>query len=139
MHIHEYSHIHSYSFTVFGGLGGVFMNPASPTEFMNNSLHIHIHQKFREGITLQKTVACESARTLGCQYGRGSIARHTTAHHLVVPVGHGAAPPLLAVVVTRLRAGRAYTPRSSCLGRRREAGHRACDMWSSTSIFRVPD
>ena len=52
MHIHEYSHIHSYSFTVFGGLRGVFMNSASPTEFMNNSLHIHIHQKIREGITL---------------------------------------------------------------------------------------
>ena len=41
VHIHEYSHIHSYSFTVFGGLGGVFMNPASPTEFVNISLHIH--------------------------------------------------------------------------------------------------
>ena len=32
------------------------MNPASPTEFMNNSLHIHIHQKFREGITLLFTL-----------------------------------------------------------------------------------
>ena len=38
----------------FGGLGGVFMNPASPTEFVDNSLHIHIHQTFREGVTLEK-------------------------------------------------------------------------------------
>ena len=46
----------SYSFTGFGGLAGVFMNPARSTEFADNSLHVHLHQPFREGVILRKSV-----------------------------------------------------------------------------------
>ena len=53
------------------------MSPPSLTEIVNNSLHIHIHQKNREGITLlDSVVTC----------GHCDLVSSVLRYHVHVPV-----------------------------------------------------
>ena len=86
MNNHEYSFMFtSYSFTVSGESGGVFMNEGLRGPFVKCSLHIHSRRKFGEGLTLIACLASTSSISSPMSH-ESHMARRNHLRHPKSPI-----------------------------------------------------